>query len=69
MDHTGATRSAIAADHALITPESHVPIAVPGWNGAETIVLISRELGAKFGQYLVHCHTGSELAALAAGSE
>lgn len=47
---TDRTRSAVHPDHALITPESHVPIAMPGWRNVETIVMISREMGAKFAQ-------------------
>ena len=53
MQHPGVARTAIHRDHALIAPESHVPIAMPGWRNGEAIALISRELGAKFGQYLL----------------
>ena len=53
MQHTGASRSAVQADHALITPESHVPLALPGWRNGTAIGLISREMGAKFAQYLL----------------
>ena len=64
MSHSGITRTSIQRDHALVTPESHVPLSVPGWAGAATVVLISRELGAAFGQYLVHAGAGSHMAAL-----
>ena len=59
--NTGITRSALGRNHALITPESHVPIQMPGWQNAEAIVLISPELGAKFSQYLVHAHAAAEI--------
>ena len=52
--NTGITRSGLGRNHALITPESHVPIQLPGWQNTDAIVLISPELGAKFSQYLVH---------------
>ncbi len=64
IPHSGLTRTAIHPDHALITSESHIPLSVPGWHGAQTIVLISRELGAGFGQYLVHAAAGARLSPL-----
>ena len=69
MNHTGITRTSIQARHALITPESHIPLSLPGWSGAQTIVLISRELGAGFGQYLVHAGEGARLIPLKATNE
>ncbi|MEM6709441.1 MAG: (S)-ureidoglycine aminohydrolase [Pseudomonadota bacterium] len=51
--HTGLTRTAIHADHAVVTPESYVPLQVPGFDNALTVVLISAELGADFAQYRV----------------
>lgn len=53
MRHTGVSRSAVHADHALIAPESHVPLALPGWRKGAAIGLISPEMGAKFGQFLL----------------
>lgn len=67
--HTGLTRSSVHRDHALITPESHVPVMLPGWSNAEAIVLISQEMGAKFSQMLVHCQEGARLLPLAATDE
>jgi len=69
IPHSGLTRTAIHPDHALIAPESHIPLSVPGWTGAQTIVLISRELGAGFGQYLVHAAAGARLTPLRPASE
>ncbi|MEM1432968.1 MAG: (S)-ureidoglycine aminohydrolase [Pseudomonadota bacterium] len=62
--HTGITRTAIHRDHALVTPESHVPLNVPGFDEAETIALVTRELGAGFAQYLVRGGDASRLAPL-----
>lgn len=64
MAHTGLSRTSIQADHALITPESHVLLQIPGWREAPAAVLISRELGAGFGQYLVHASAHGHLEAL-----
>ena len=62
--HTGVTRSAIHRDHALICPESHVPILFPAWQNCETVVMISPEMGAKFSQMLIRCQPGAHLAPL-----
>ena len=63
--HTGITRSAVRADHALMTPESHVPLRLPAFEGAETVVLISAEMGADFAQLLVRGDASSRLSAQA----
>lgn len=62
--HTGFSRTSIQRDHALITPESHVPILLPGWQNTESIVLISAEMGAKFGQLIARCAAGAKLVPL-----
>lgn len=64
MAHSGISRTSIQPDHALITPESHVPLHLPGWSDAAAVVLISRELGAGFGQYLVHAGERAHLGPL-----
>ncbi|MGA1674798.1 MAG: (S)-ureidoglycine aminohydrolase [Pseudomonadales bacterium] len=64
MFHTALSRTSIHSDHALITPESHVELRLPGWPGTRTVALISSELGAGFGQYLVHADPGSRLCSL-----
>ena len=51
--HTGSSRTSVQRNHALITPESHVPLHLPGWEDAEVVVMISEEIGAKFRQLLV----------------
>ncbi|MEM1232389.1 MAG: (S)-ureidoglycine aminohydrolase [Pseudomonadota bacterium] len=65
----GISRSSVQRDHALITPESHVPVLLPGWDNAEAVVLISAEMGAKFGQLLAYCHAGSTLRPLSPKDE
>lgn len=62
--HTGITRSSIQRDHALITPESHVPILFPAWPNCESVVLISPEMGAKFSQLLVTCNPDAKMSPL-----
>ena len=64
MSHSGISRTSIQRDHALVTPESHVPLHIPGWTEALTVVLVSREIGAGFGQYLVHAGNGTHMEAL-----
>lgn len=48
----GQTRTHVARDHALITPDGHVVAALPGWRDTPGIVLISPVMGAGFCQYL-----------------
>lgn len=58
VQHPGLARTAIHRDHALIAPESHVPLALPGWHDSMAVALISREMGAKFAQYLLRLDGG-----------
>ena len=51
MDVFGNTRSHLARDHALITPDTHVPSPLVGWKNATSFVHISPEMGARFLQY------------------
>lgn len=67
--HTGISRTSVQRDHALITPESHVPIVFPAWDNCESVVLISPEMGAKFSQLLVSCAEGAALKPLAPHEE
>lgn len=67
--HTGMSRTRVQRNHALVTPESHVPVLLPGWDNTEVVVLISAEMGAKFEQSLVSCQPGASLAPLRAGDE
>ncbi|MBA3481430.1 MAG: (S)-ureidoglycine aminohydrolase [Pirellulales bacterium] len=58
MNLYGHTRSRIAANHALITPDTHVWGPLPGWKGATAAVHISPHLGARFMQASVALETG-----------
>ncbi len=49
----GHTRTSVAARHALIAPDGHVPGAFPGWDRATPFVLISPAMGTKLSQILV----------------
>ncbi len=53
MQHPGIARTAIRHDHALVAPESHVPLGLSDWRNGHVVALISREMGAKFAQYLL----------------
>lgn len=54
MSHLfGQTRTAVSLRHALIAPDSHVPSAFPGWDGATAYVLISPAIGSEVSQLLV----------------
>ncbi len=48
MDPFGTTRSRVAADHALICPDSFVSAPLAGWRGARGVVLVSPRMGARF---------------------
>jgi (S)-ureidoglycine aminohydrolase len=50
--HTALTRSRIATDHALITPESHVQLSPPGWTQATVVYFISPQMGANFTMFM-----------------
>ncbi|HTI33851.1 MAG TPA: (S)-ureidoglycine aminohydrolase [Miltoncostaea sp.] len=51
-------RSAVRRDHAVITPETHVPGPVPGWTGAEHVTLIAPRMGARFAMALARLDAG-----------
>jgi (S)-ureidoglycine aminohydrolase len=57
-DLFGHTRARVAARHALITPENHVPSSVPGFTGAVVVVLVNEAMGAKFAQTLATFERG-----------
>lgn len=58
MNLFGTTRSRVAANHALIAPDSFVRCPLPGWSDAECVVVISPHLGARFTQYLALMNAG-----------
>jgi (S)-ureidoglycine aminohydrolase len=69
MTPFGSTRSRVCRDHALICPDSFVPSALPGWDGAKGVILIAPALGARFTQYLALLDDGGTAGPAAAGVE
>jgi (S)-ureidoglycine aminohydrolase len=53
MNRLGHSRTIVKKSYALISPDSHVASALPGWSGCRAIVQISAEMGAMFSQLLV----------------
>ncbi len=51
MDIFGTTRSRIARNYALLTPDTHVPLPLIGWENATAYFHITPEMGARFQQY------------------
>ncbi|GAO75101.1 hypothetical protein [Meiothermus ruber] len=58
MSLTGFTRTRVAPDHALLTPDTFVRAPLPGWKNTACIVHISPELGARFKMYTVEMEPG-----------
>ena len=63
---TALSRTRVARDHALITPESHVPAPLVGWEKSQAITLIAPVMGAGFTQHLVTMEAGAASADAAA---
>jgi (S)-ureidoglycine aminohydrolase len=53
----GDSRTHVGSRHALIAPDGHVPSSLPGVDKANAVVLISREMGARFTQLLLTFQT------------
>jgi (S)-ureidoglycine aminohydrolase len=47
----GVTRSRVAQNYALITPDTQVASVLVGWRNASAVIHISPEMGARFLQY------------------
>ncbi len=58
-DLFGHTRSVVAPNYALITPQGLVRAPLPGWTGAACAVVISPAIGARFAQILVDLPPGA----------
>ena len=54
----GSLRTTVRERYALLTPDSFVPSALPGWSGAVCVVQISGAMGARFCQTLVTLASG-----------
>ena len=53
----GESRTHIGPRHALIAPDGQIPSSLPGVDKATAVVLISREMGARFTQLLLTFQT------------
>lgn len=53
MELFGTTRTHVAARHALITDDGHVPSVFPGWKGATAFVHLSPAIGSRVTQMTV----------------
>jgi (S)-ureidoglycine aminohydrolase len=61
MHHLGLTRSAIRADHLLLTPDTFVRAPLPGMVKATAVVHVGPALGARFTQYTAELEPGGSL--------
>ena len=61
MEISALTRSVVKRNHAVISPDGYINSRVPGWTDCTVNVLISEQMGARFGQTLVTAHTGGTL--------
>src|SRR5579862_4721120 len=62
MHHLGETRSALAQDHLLQTPDTFVRAPLPGMTKATGIVHVGPARGARFTQYTAEFEAGGSLA-------
>jgi (S)-ureidoglycine aminohydrolase len=69
MDIFGSTRSRVRSNYALITPDTHVPSPLLGWENATAFFHITPELGARFLQYTAILTPGAKSAPPAATVE
>jgi (S)-ureidoglycine aminohydrolase len=57
------TRTVVARDHALIAPEGHVAVTLPGWSGASAAALVAPAMGAQFSMSIAHLDGGGRVGA------
>jgi (S)-ureidoglycine aminohydrolase len=58
MSLTGATRTRVRPDHALLTPDTFVRVSLPGWTDSLCAIHISPEMGARFQMYTAEMPVG-----------
>ncbi|CAI5507374.1 unnamed protein product [Closterium sp. Naga37s-1] len=68
-DLPGFTRSVVARDHALITPESRVFSPLPGWENTLSAHLVTPAIGAHFAMSLLRLSGNASSAPPVAGVE
>ena len=69
MNHLGATRTRLTPHYAFVAPDGHVRTVLPGWRGAQGVILISPQMGARFVQYRALLEPGGENGPPLAGVE
>ncbi|WP_263357354.1 (S)-ureidoglycine aminohydrolase [Acidicapsa ligni] len=69
MQHLGATRSSLKADHLLQTPDTFIRTPLPGSSGVEFVIHIGPQLGAGFTQMTAEFTEDGTLASAPAGVE
>jgi (S)-ureidoglycine aminohydrolase len=62
MDVFGSTRSRVARNYALLTPDTHVPSPLIGWENATGFFHITPEMGARFQWYTAVLAAGAKSA-------
>jgi (S)-ureidoglycine aminohydrolase len=65
----GATRTKVSFRHALITPDGHVPSALPGFKGATPFFHITPAMGANLTQVMIRFTAGGSAVLPADGVE
>ena len=61
MQHLGATRSSLKADHLLQTPDTFVRTPLPGATGVEFVIHAAPPMGARFTQMTAEFTSGGSL--------
>lgn len=56
----GTTRSRVARNYALITPDTHVVSPLVGWQNASAVMHITPEIGARFFQYTAYLEANAK---------
>lgn len=65
----GETRTAIRANHARLSADSHERTSLPNWPGCDLVFVITPQMGAQFTQFFVHMPDGASGQAPLAGIE
>ena len=65
----GQTRTRVAADHAIVGPDSHVPSPLFGWRDTRGVILVSPAMGARHAMYLANLTGDSRTDAAPPGIE
>ena len=69
MKHFGHTRTRVAANHAFITPDTHVQAPLVSWEKSDAITLISPHMGARFNMYIALIREGGHAGPASEGVE